>query len=71
MGKCKVHVHRLTLVLGALGNVAESDEGDVNDEDEYCALEWEHHRRAMDRWCTCTSSRSGFFAQRKVLGGEL
>jgi hypothetical protein len=33
MGKCKVHVRKLTLVPGALGD-AGGDEGEADDEDE-------------------------------------
>jgi hypothetical protein len=44
MGKCKVRVHRLTLVPGMLDDEAGNDEEDANEEDAHQTLEWEHHR---------------------------
>jgi hypothetical protein len=48
MDKCKVRVHRLTLVPGMLDDEAGNDEEDANEEDAHRTLEWEHHRRAME-----------------------
>jgi hypothetical protein len=56
MGKCKVCVHRLALVPGALGD-AGGGEGEANNEDERRALDWEHHHQAMEVAAASSSVR--------------
>jgi hypothetical protein len=69
MGKCKVHVSRLTLVPSVLDEVAGSKEGDAEGNGNIIAEQWRlqqcHlqcvvHMRRFTKWSHCSEESSGW-----------